>query len=139
MARSNRPAERMSQPGPGDPEVLLDVEQDRGCLYLVLANDGPETAFDVQVTFAKPLLGAGGAVDVAALGMFDNTPILRSGKEIRVFVDVTRELLGRRGSKQVRAQVTYRTRARKRLGEVFVHDLRRWRDWPEVRFGGKDG
>ena len=49
-----------------------------------------------------------------------------------------RELLGRRGAKQVRARVTYRSRARKQLGETFAHDLRMWRDWPEVRFGGKD-
>ncbi len=118
--------------------MLLDVEHDRGCLFLILANVGPATAFDVRVTFGKPLLGAGGAVDIAALEIFRKLPILRSGKEIRVFIDVARELLGRRGSKQMRARVTYRTRARARLGETFVHDLRMWRDWPDVRFGGKD-
>lgn len=137
MAKPHRPAARPTPPGPGDPEVLLDVEFDRGCLFLVLANVGPATAFDVQVTFDKPLLGAGGSVDVTALGVFGGLPILRSGKEIRVFVDVARELLSRRGGKRVRAQVAYRTRARTPLGEVFVHDLRTWRDWPEVRFGGK--
>jgi hypothetical protein len=137
MAKKREPTGRTAPPGAGDPEVLLDIEYDRGCLFLVLANVGPATAFDVRVTFEKPLLGAGGCVDVTALGAFGLTPILRPGKEIRVFVDVARELLGRRGSKQVRAHVTYQTRARTRLGEVFAHDLRIWRDWPEVRFGGK--
>jgi hypothetical protein len=133
-----RKGRRPELPGPGDPEVLLDVEHAHGCLYLVLVNVGPATAFDVRVNFAKPLLGAGGAVDVAALEVFRKLPLLRAGKEIRVFVDVARDLLGRRGAKQVRAQVTYRSRERGRLGETFVHDLRMWRDWPEVRFGGQD-
>jgi hypothetical protein len=125
-------------PGPDDPEVLLDVENVRGCLFLVLANDGATTAFDVRVSFAKPLLGAGGAVDVAELAIFRQLPLLRAGQEVRVFLDVARDLLGRRGAKQVRAEVTYRSRAHKHLGEVFTHDLRMWRDWPEVRIGGKD-
>jgi len=138
MAKPRKPASRPTPPEPSDPEVLLDVEHDRGCLFIVLANVGPATAFDVRVTFDRPLLGAGGTVDTTALGIFKELPMLRPGKEIRVFIDVARELLGRRGSKRVRAQVTYRTRAHKMLGEVFVHDLRLWRDWPEVRFGAKD-
>ena len=138
MAKTRKPVTRPVPPAPGGPEVLLDIEHDRGCLFLVLANVGSATAFDVRVTFDKPLLGAGGTVDIATLEIFRKLPILRSGKEIRVFVDVARELLVRRGGKQVRAQVTYRTRARAQLGEIFSHDLRMWRDWPEVRFGGKD-
>jgi hypothetical protein len=138
MAKLPAANRRPAPPGPGDPEVLLDVEHARGCLYLVLANVGPATAFDVRVTFDKPLLGAGGSTDITALDVFRKLPILRAEKEIRVFVDVTRELLARRGSKRVRARVTYRSRAGERLGEVFTHDLRIWRDWPEVRFGGRD-
>ena len=74
---------RPAPPGPGDPEVLLDVEHDRGCLFLVLANVGPATAFDVRVTFDKPLLGAGGAVDIGPSRSFASCRFLRPGKEIR--------------------------------------------------------
>jgi hypothetical protein len=131
--RQRETTPRPAPPGPGDPEVLLDIEHDRGCLFLVLANVGPATAFAVRVTFAKPLLGAGGAVDVAQLAVFRELPLLRAGKEIRIFLDVTSALLGRRGAKQVRATVTYRSRARRHFSEIFAHDLRIWRDWPEIR------
>jgi hypothetical protein len=126
MAKTQKPGKRPAPPAPGDPEVLLDVEHDRGCLFLVLANVGPAPAFDVRVSFEKPLLGAGGATDIAALEIFRKLPNLRPGKD------------GRRGSKQVRARVTYRTRTRTCLGETFTHDLRMWGDWPEVRFGEKE-
>jgi hypothetical protein len=125
-------------PGPDDPVVLLDIERERGCLYLVLANDGVAPAFDVRVTFERPLLGAGGEVDVAELAIFRKLPLLRAGREYRVFLDVAEALLARRGAKQVRAEVTYRTRARRRLGEVFTHDLRIWKDLPEVQVGEQD-
>lgn len=138
MALTKKRAAACEPPGPDDPEVLLDVVYDRGCLFLVLANDGAATAFDVRVSFAKPLLGAGGAIDLAQLALFRALPLLRAGQEIRVFLDVASDLLGRKGARQVRAHVTYRSRARKRLGEVFNHDLRMWRDWPQARIGGKD-
>ncbi|HOX26211.1 MAG TPA: hypothetical protein PLL30_08385 [Candidatus Krumholzibacteria bacterium] len=130
--RTARPPSRLLEPGAGDPEVLLDVEYERGCLYLVLANVGWVTAFDVRVEFRQPLRGAGGDVDIAALAVFRKLPLLRSGKEIRVFVDVARDLLARRGPKLVRAEVSYRGRDRKRLGETFTHDLRIWRDWGDA-------
>lgn len=126
---------RLAPPGPGDPLVLLDVERDRGCLFLVLANDGAAPAYDVRVSFAHPLLGAGGTVDVAQLAIFAKLPLLRAGREIRIFLDVVSALLARRGAKQVRATVTYRDGARRPLGAVFNHDLRIWRDLPEVTLG----
>jgi hypothetical protein len=131
--RGDRPRGKLRPPGPGDPEVLLDVELVDGCFYLVLANDGSATAFDVAVDFARPLPGVGGAVDVAALRVFQGLPVLRSGREIRAFVDVARDLLARRQAKIVTARVTYRSRSGRRLGETFRHDLRIWQNWGEVR------
>ena len=123
-------------PGPGDPEVLLDVECARGCLYLVLVNVGPVTAFEVAVDFHEPLLGAGGDVDVAGFRIFRRLPLLRAGKEIRVFLDLARDFLARRQTKLVKARVRYETRDGKYLGESFVHDLGIWRDFGEVLFEG---
>ncbi len=123
-------------PGPGDPEVLLDVECAQGCLYLVLVNVGPVTAFKITVDFHEPLLGAGGDVDVAGFQIFRRLPLLRAGKEIRVFVDLARDLLARRQTKLVKARVRYETRDGKYLGEFFAHDLGIWRDLGEVIFEG---
>lgn len=130
---SLRKPPRPTPPGPGDPEVLLDVECEQGCLYLVLANVGPVTAFDVSVEFRAPLPGIGGEVDVTELAIFRGLPLLRPGKEVRVFVDTARELLARRQPKRVLARVVYRTRTRRWLAESFRHDLRIWRDWGEAR------
>ena len=120
-------------PEPGDPEVLLDVECLAGQLFLVLANVGCATAFDVKVEFKRPLWGVGGEVDVAGLRIFRRLPLLRPGKEVRVFVDTARELLQRKQPKIVRARVVYRSRSERWLGESFRHDLRIWKDFGEVR------
>jgi hypothetical protein len=132
--KKDDPARRKPRPpGEGDPEVLLDVELADGCLYLVLANDGPATAFDVAVKFARPLIGVGGEVDVATLQVFKGLPLLRAGQEIHAFVDVARDLLARKQAKIVTATVTYCSRKGRLLGETFRHDLRIWEDWGEAR------
>ena len=126
------PAPRISPPGPGDPEALLDVECVAEQLYLVLVNQGPATAFNVRVGFRRPLVGVGGEVVVSDMRIFKMLPMLRPGQEIRVFIDTRRELLQRRQSKVVYARVTYHSRDRRWLGEWFRHDLRMWSDWGEV-------
>jgi hypothetical protein len=55
-----------------------------------LVNVGPATAFKITVDFHEPLLGAGGDVDVAGFQIFRRLPLLRAGKEIRVFVDLAK-------------------------------------------------
>jgi len=125
-------------PQAGEPEVLLDVECVAGRLYLVLANDGPATAFDVAVAFARPLVGVGGDVVISDLRIFQRLPLLRAGKEIRVFLDARGELARSRTGKRIEARVTYRDRTGQPLGETFKHDLRVWEDSGKVG-GGADG
>jgi hypothetical protein len=127
--------QRLRPPEPGDPEVLLDVECVDGRLYLVLANVGEATAFDVRVEFKRPLPGVGGEVDIAALRVFRGLPLLRPGRELRVFVDTASALLQRKQSRILRAQVSYDSRYKRGLGERFRHDLRIWQDFGEVRPG----
>jgi hypothetical protein len=124
-----------TRPGRGDPEVLLDVVCEQGLLYLVLANDGPATAFEVSVVFAHPLLGVGGEVDIAASRLFRRLPLLRAGHEVRVFIDTSRELQARRQRKIVRATVHYRDRRGRRFQETVRHDLRIWGDFGEIARG----
>jgi hypothetical protein len=128
----SKPA-RPTPPQPGDPEVLLDLECVDERIFLVLVNVGPLTAFDVQVQFKRPLVGVGGEVVVSDLRLFQGLPMLRPGQAIRVFVDTRPALLARRQAKVVRAEVSYRSRDRRRLGEAFRHDLRLWDDWGAVR------
>lgn len=130
---TRRDESRPRPPRPGEPEVLLDVELQNERLYLVLANIGPAVAFDVSVEFQKPLLGVGGDVIVSAMKVFRHLPMLRPGRELRVFVDTRRELLARRQGKIVAARVVYRSRTERWLGESFRHDLRIWADWGEAQ------
>ena len=127
------PDVKVRPPGPSDPEVLLDVELVDEKLYLVLVNAGPVTAFDVVVEFQKPLFGVGGEVVISEMKLFRHLPMLRPGKELRVFIDTRRELLARRQGKIVTARLVYRSRTERWLGEVFRHDLRSWSDWGEAR------
>ena len=127
------PDVKVRPPGPSDPEVLLDVELVDEKLYLVLVNAGPVTAFDVVVEFQKPLIGVGGEVVISEMKLFRHLPMLRPGKELRVFIDTRRELLARRQGKIVTARLVYRSRTERWLGEVFRHDLRSWSDWGEAR------
>jgi hypothetical protein len=94
---SRKPSkEKAPLPGPDDPAVLLDVELDHGKLWLVLANDSDEPAFRVRVEFDAPLLGVGGELDVARLEVFGGLPLLRSGREILIYVDVALHFFARR-------------------------------------------
>ena len=123
---------RLTPPGPGDPEVLLDVECVEERLYLVLANVGPATAFRVRVDFQRPLVGVGGEVVVSDQRIFRMLPMLRPGKEIRLFIDARDALLKRRQAKVIVATVVYHSRTKRWLGERFRHDLRMWDDWGAV-------
>src|SRR5438105_5365513 len=62
LAHRGRTAETARVPDAvtGDADVLLDVEFDRGLLYLVLENLGDGAAHAVRVRFEAPLTGLGG-------------------------------------------------------------------------------
>jgi len=123
---------RVEASDPSRPHCVLDVEYDRGALYLVLANDGAGLARDVAVRFARPLRGVGGERDVASLAVFANLPLLRAGKGLRVFLDVAALLFRRRQATRFSAVVTYRDRDGRRFSDEFRHDLAIWRDFGEV-------
>ncbi len=134
MATKTKPRVTVRPPRAGEPEVLLDVEFADERLTLVLANVGPATAFDVHVEFVRPVRGVGGEVVVSELALFKHLPLLRSGKEVRVFLDTRPALFARkRESRRIRARVVYRSRTERWLGETFTHDLRIWEHWGEVR------
>ena len=127
-------------PGPGDPEVLLDVEHDRGCLFLVLANVGPATAFDVRVTFAQAAARRRRQRRRHARWRSSaSCPCCAPGKEIR-------DLPRRRARPARPARQPSRCAPRSPTARARASASARSSPttcgcggiWPEVRFGGKD-
>lgn len=111
--------------------MVLDVELEDGALWLVLANDSQWPAFDVTAEFEAPLLGVGGEVDVADLEVFGGLPLLRPGRELRVFVDVALRFFAREEPTSIRARVSWESRQGERFAQEFHHDLAVWKDFGE--------
>jgi hypothetical protein len=77
--------------------VVFDLDYEDGRLFFVLTNTGSEPALEVDVEFDRPLRGLGGTREFADLPVFSCLPVLRPGKEIRLFFDAgpTISLVGR--------------------------------------------
>lgn len=112
--------------------VLLDTELDEGKLWLVLANPGDRTAFEVRVDFAGPLEGLGGEHDLTEKKIFRGLPMLRPRSRIRIFVDVARQLFARDQETAFQARVSWRSRRGEPFAQTFRHDLALWEDFDEV-------
>ena len=119
-------------PEEGDPVVLLDTELDDGELFLVLANPGRRTAFEVKVDFAGPLEGMGGEEDLTRKRLFRGLPLLRPGREIRILVDAARRLYARDQDTAFQARVSWRSRHGDPFAQTFRHDLALWKDLDET-------
>jgi hypothetical protein len=119
-------------PDPGDarprPDVLLDVEFDRGLLWLVVANIGERPAIAAQVRFEQPFRGLGGTVDVSAQRLFRRIEFLPPGKEIRTLLDASAAHFARKEPAKIAATVTFRDEAGARFERRIVHDLSIYRD-----------
>jgi len=115
-------------PGPPAPDVLLDVEFDRGLLFLVVANVGGRPATAVQVRFEKPFRGLGGTVDMAALRLFRKIEFLPAGKEIRTLLDSSAAYFARREPAKLTATIAWRDEQGGRRERRVVHDLAIYRD-----------
>jgi len=119
-----------SPPAPGQPapDVLLDVEFDRGLLFLVVANAGERPALAVQVRFERPFRGLGGTVDVSALRLFRKIEFLPAGKEIRTLLDSSAAYFARREPAKLTATISFRDEQGGRHERRIVHDLAIYRD-----------
>lgn len=125
-------------PGHGRrPDVILDVDCERGLLFLVLRNIGDDLACQVSVQFSQKLLGLAGDRIVSDAAIFRNLAYLPPGKSVRVFLDSAPLLFGRRKENSFSARVRYRNRSGNEYSEIFAHDLDVYRDLPEA--GGVSG
>jgi hypothetical protein len=123
---AREPAER--EPDRPAPDVLLDVEFDRGLLFLVVANAGERPALAVQVRFERPFRGLDGTVDVSALRLFRKIEFLPAGKEIRTLLDSSAAYFARREPARLAATISFRDERGGRHERRIVHDLAIYRD-----------
>jgi hypothetical protein len=113
--------------------VIVDVDFDRGLLFLVVRNIGERPALDVATRFDRKLLGLGGRRDVAALPLFRNIPFLAPGKEIRTLLDSAASWFARKRATKITARVTYRDADGEEYRGTMAHDLEIYREIAYVR------
>lgn len=121
--------------GSGD-GVVLDVDYLDGVFELVLVNLGREVAHDVRVEFSHPLIGLGGQIDLRELNLWRRLRLLRTGKEIRVFLDSGANVFRRGKRNSFTATVSWRTPAGKQQA-AYRHDLEAYRGMPDIVRGGQ--
>jgi hypothetical protein len=111
-------------------DVILDVEFDRGLLFLVLENLGDLPAHAVRVRFEGPLNGLGGERRIDRLQLFRRLEFLAPGRRIHVFLDRSALFFAREEPTELAARVTWRTDEGARRSRTIRHDLGAYRDFP---------
>ena len=117
---------------PRQADVVLDVELDRGLLFLVVQNLGDLPAHSVRVRFDQPLHGLGGRRRVDRLQIFRRLEFLGPHRRIRVFLDRTLLFFGRDEPTDLAVTVTWRTDEGFRGRREIQHDLAAYRDFPNL-------
>jgi hypothetical protein len=117
---------------PRQPDVVLDVEHDRGLLFLVVQNLGDLPAHTVRVRFDQPLHGLGGERRIDRLQIFRRLEFLGPQRRIRVFLDRTALFFGRDEPTELAVTITWRTDEGSRGRRQISHDLAAYRDFPNL-------
>lgn len=111
-------------------DVILDVELERGLLFLVVENLGDMPAHGVRARFEQPLHGLGGERRIDRLQIFRRLEFLGPHRRIRVFLDRTALFFGRKEPTELAVVVTWRTDDGARRRRAIRHDLAAFRDIP---------
>jgi hypothetical protein len=114
----------------GEADVVLDVEFDRGLLFLVLENLGDGPAHTVRVRFDAPLTGLGGERRIDRLQLFRRLEFLGPGRSIHVLLDRSALFFAREQETAFEARVTWRGDAGRRGSRTVRHDLAAYSDFP---------
>ena len=115
---------------PREADVVLDVELDRGLLFLAVENLGDLPAHTVRVRFDQPLRGLGGERRVDRLQIFRRLEFLGPHRRIRVFLDRATLFFARDEPTELAVIVTWRTDRGERRRREIRHDLAAYRDFP---------
>jgi hypothetical protein len=111
-------------------DVVLDVEFDRGLLFLVLENLGDEPVHTIRARFDGPLTGLGGERRIDRLQVFRRLEFLGPRRRIRVFLDRSALLFAREERAAFEVRLTWRTDDGRRRSRTIRHDLDAYRDFP---------
>ena len=115
---------------PREADVIVDVEHDRGLLFLVVRNLGDLPAHGVRVRFERPLHGLGGDRRIDRLQIFRRLEFLGPRRRIGVFLDRSALVFGRDEPTELALTVTWRTDRGERRRREIRHDLAAYRDFP---------
>jgi hypothetical protein len=128
-AKHCRVRETLPVPGAAA-DVILDVEFERGLLFLVLENLGDEPAHAVRVRFDGPLAGLGGERRIDRLRLFRRLEFLGPRRRIRAFLDRSALFFAREERTAFEVRLSWRTDDGRRRSRTIRHDLDVYRDFP---------
>jgi hypothetical protein len=111
-------------------DVVLDIEFERGLLFLVLENLGDAPAHTVRARFDGPLSGLGGDRRIDRLQLFRRLEFLGPGRRISVFVDRSALFFAREERTAFEVRLSWRTDDGERRSRAIRHDLGAYRDFP---------
>jgi len=115
---------------PREADVILDVDFDRGLLFLALENLGDAPAHAVRARFDGPLTGLGGERRIDRLQLFRRLEFLGPRRRIRVFLDRSALFFAREERTDFEVRLTWRTDDGERRSRTIRHDLGAYRDFP---------
>lgn len=110
---------------PGDPDVLLDVEIERGALLFVLVGLGNTPAHAVRVRLNRAVRDLSGRL-VGENPLFTHLELLAPGRRIALLVDSLAGYRARRQPMRFEARIDWRTDDGRALRRTLVHDLTAW-------------
>jgi hypothetical protein len=108
--------------------VILDVDFDRGLLFLVVANIGDRPAHRVRIRFEERFSGVGGTVRIDRLTLFRKLEFLAPHKSIPVFLDRSAAYFARGEPTRITATISWLTPDGARGTSTIHHDLEIYRD-----------
>jgi hypothetical protein len=118
---------RRTTPAPS-PDVIVDVEFDRGVLHLAVINVSDQPAHHVAVAFDPPFRGLGGEVVVSSLALFRGIEFLAPRKRIATLLDTSSAYFERREPLRITATVQFQDGMGRAYERQVVHDLSIYRD-----------
>lgn len=131
MATSRTPHLPPAEAGTARPDVVLDVDVERGALHFVLANLGGAPAHAVRVAFSRSLR------DLAGHRLNDNPlfaqlEFLPQGRRIALLVDSLAGYLQRRQPLRFEVKLTWQDEAGRAMRRRLTHDLGAWTQWRQT-------
>jgi hypothetical protein len=129
----NRPLEG-DRPDPREhrPKVILDIEFERGMLFIAMSNIGGESALKVTTKLDRRIMGLGGRKDMNNLKIFKGVQFFAPGKEVRFLLDSAHSYYSRRQPTKFTAEISYSDVSGKKYKENITHDLAIYKDLPYV-------